>query len=322
MATSSRRVRCYMTPSVDILPLYRRRMIRPWVWSLVTPIVVSLLAGLWWVSAPFRASAQSPSPTEAVGIHKVQDSSGQPDFSQPIFIAVMGSDARSGPPDAGGGCDAIHIVAINPQQKAGTVLNFPRDSYLNGSKITDICRRSGFESALEVLKSHTGLPVQYYVKTEFSNFMAFIDAVGGVEINVPYPMNDPPSGAFFNAGPVHMQGGDLLAFSRNRKNTPRGDFSRTENQGIVIIAALGKFRNEVGGDPHRVFDYIKATQRHIKITVPMHEMFKLALLAKEIDPAAIQNVNVPGSSGSAGSASVVYLSPGDTYDRVRDDGVY
>jgi len=311
-----------MSPSVDILPRYRRRASRPAVWTLVTLIVVTLLAGSRWVSEPFRASAQSPTPTEAVGIHKVQDASGQPDFSQPIFIAVMGSDTRNGPPDAGGGCDAIHIVAINPQLRAGTVLNFPRDSYLNGSKITDICRRSGFESALEVLKAHSGLPVQYYVKTEFSNFMAFIDELGGVEINVPYPMNDPPSGAFFNAGPVHMQGGDLLAFSRNRKNTPRGDFSRTENQGIVIISSLAKFRNEVGSDPHRLFEYIKATQRHIKITVPLLEVFKLALLAKEIDPTAMQNINVPGSSGSAGSASVVYLSPGDTYDRVRDDGVY
>jgi len=322
MAASPRRIPCHMTACVDILPRYRRRMMNRGIWSLVTLVVVSLLAASWWVSEPFRASAQSPSPTEAVGIHKVQDGLGQPDFSQPIFIAVMGSDTRNGPPDAGGGCDAIHIVAINAQQKAGTILNFPRDSYLNGSKITDICRRSGFESALEVLKSHTGLPVQYYVKTEFSNFMAFIDELGGVEINVPYPMNDPPSGAFFNAGPVHMLGGDLLAFSRNRKNTPRGDFSRTENQGAVIIASLGKFRNEVGSDPHRLFDYIKATQRHIKITVPLLEVFKLALLAKEIDPAAMQNVNVPGSSGSAGSASVVYLSPGDTYDRVRDDGVY
>lgn len=310
-----------MTPSVDILPR-RRRTMKLLIWSLLTMFVVSVSAGSWWISAPFRASAQSPSPTEAVGIHKVQEASGQPDFSQPIFIAVMGSDARSGPPDAGGGCDAIHIVSINPQLKAGTVLNFPRDSYLDGRKLTDICRRSGFEAAIEILKGHTGLPVQYYAKTEFSNFMTFIDELGGVDINVPYPMNDVPSGAFFNAGPVHMNGGMLLSFSRNRKNTPRGDFSRTENQGTVIIASLGKFRNEVGNDPHRIFDYIKATQRHIKITVPLHEMFKLALLAKEIDPAAIQNVNVPGSSGSAGSASVVYLSPGDTYDRVRDDGVY
>jgi LCP family protein required for cell wall assembly len=284
--------------------------------------MTSVSVASWWLSAPFRASAQSPVPTHAVGIHKIGEGAGQPDFGQPIFIAVMGSDARSGPPDAGGGCDAIHIVSINPSQKAGTVLNFPRDSYLNGTKLTDICRRSGFESAINVLKAHTGIPIQYYVKTEFSHFMAFINEVGGIDINVPYAMNDVPSGAFFQAGPAHMDGGQLLSFTRNRKNTPRGDFSRTENQGAVIIAALTKFRNEMSSDPHRLFDILKATQRHLKVTVPLLDLVKLGLLASEIDPAAMENVNVPGSSGSAGSASVVFLSPGDTYDRVRDDGVY
>lgn len=314
-----------MRQSIDILP---RRRFRAWkliAWSLVVAMLTFLSAGFWWLSAPFRASAQpesSPVPTQAVGIHKVQDSSGRPDLTQPIFIAVMGSDARSGPADGGGGCDAIHIVAINPQQKSGTILNFPRDSFLNGTKLTDICRRSGFEGGISTLKAHTGLPIQYYVKTQFSHFQAFIDELGGLQVRVPYAMNDPPSGAHFEPGDVHMDGGQVLAFSRNRKNTPRGDFSRTENQGIVILAALSKYRADMASDSHRVFDYIKATQRHIRVTVPLLDIIKLALLANEIDPAAMQNINVPGSSGSAGSASVVYLSPGDTYDRVRDDAIY
>lgn len=311
-----------MRQSIDILPRRRRRWVRFLVWAVLAFLLASVSVGSWWLSTPFRASAQSPVPTHAVGIHKIQDGSGRPDFGQPIFIAVMGSDARSGPPDAGGGCDAIHIVAINSQQKAGTVLNFPRDSYLNGSKITDICRRSGFEAGINVLKAHTGIPIQYYVKTEFSHFMSFIDELGGLVVNVPYAMNDTPSGAVFQAGPIHMQGGQVLAFSRNRKNTPRGDFSRTENQGTVIIASLAKFRAEMSADPHRLFDIVKAAQRHIHVTVPLVELVKLGLLANEIDPAAMQNVNVPGSSGSVGSASVVNLSPGDTYDRVRDDAIY
>jgi LCP family protein required for cell wall assembly len=292
------------------------------LWALLVFFVAFVSASFWWLSVPFRASAQSPVPTHAVGIHKVQDAAGRPDLGEPLFIAVMGSDARSGPPDAGGGCDAIHIVAINPQQKAGTVLNFPRDSYLNGTKLTDVCRRSGFESGINVLKAHTGIPIQYYVKTEFSHFMAFINEVGGIDINVPYAMNDVPSGAFFQPGPIRMSGGGLLSFVRNRKDTPRGDFSRTENQGAVIIASLTKYRGELATDPHRLFDILKAAQRHIKVTIPLGDLIKLALLANEIDPVAMQNVNVPGSSGSAGSASVVYLSPGDTYDRVRDDAIY
>lgn len=282
-----------------------------------------VLSITWWITAPFRASAQSPAP--AVGIHRLKGATWRPELGQPLFIAVMGSDARSGPPDAGGHCDAIHVVAINPQAKAGTILNFPRDSYLpsptGGSrKITDTCATAGFESAIEILKRETGINIQYYARTEFSNFMALIDELGGIDVDVPYAMSDAASGARFAAGRIHMSGGQALAFTRNRKDTPNGDFSRTDNHGILMIAALQKLRAEAG-DPHRILDYLRSARRHVKITVPLTDLIKMALLAIEVDPGALRNQTIPGSTGSAGDASVVFLAPGDIYRKVRDDGI-
>jgi LCP family protein required for cell wall assembly len=305
-----------MTPLIIPRRPRRRR-------GIVIAVAVGLLAimvSAWWLMLPFIGSAQSPSP--AVGIHKVQGTSFRPEQGGLLFFGVIGTDVRRGNPGEGGGCDALHIVAINPQQKRGTILNFPRDSFLNGRKITDICRSGGVEAGLNALKAHTGIEIQYYVTTEFSHFMAFIDALGGLDVTIPYGMNDPPSGAVFNAGPQHLTGGQTLAFSRNRKDTPRGDFSRTENQGTIIIASLAKFRAEIAADPHRLFDYMKAARVHVKSTVPIPELVKLALLARDIDPAQVQNVTMPGSTGSAGGASVVFLAPGDIYDRVKDDAIY
>ncbi len=302
-----------MARSFDILPSHRKR-----TGTMALLVVVVAAAAGWWLGSPLRADAQSP---RAVRIEKVATSNFTPAHDQLIFVAVLGSDARTGPPDAGGGCDAVHIVAVNPAQRSGTVLNFPRDAYLEGRKITDTCRRSGFDAAVDILRRHTGLPIQYLVRTEFSHFMRFIDELGGVAVEVPYAMNDEASGARFAPGVRHMNGGDVLAFSRNRKSTPNGDFSRSENQGRVIIASLHKYRAE-SADPHRILDYIKAAQRHVRASIPVHEMLKLALIARDVDPAKMQNVNVPGTVGSAGAASVVHLTPGDTYDRVRDDAIY
>lgn len=292
---------------------------------LISIAVTALLAGsAWWISAPFRASAQSPSP--AVAIHKVQGATFRPELGQPLFIAVLGSDTRNGPVSGGGGrCDAIHILAINPQAKAGTILNFPRDSWVDipgrgTNKINSACSSGGGPLMVQTLKNLTGIPIQYYAITEFSHFVAFIEELGGIDINVPYPMNDPPSGANFAAGNIHMGGGQALAFTRNRKDTPKGDFSRTENQGILMLASLAKFRAE-SGDPHRLFEIIRVARRHTEITVPFGELVRLGLLAKDIDPAAIQNQTVPGSTGSAGGASVVFLAPGDLYSRVKDDAL-
>lgn len=305
-----------MTPR--ILPdRPRHRRVR---WVLTISALLALLSTIGlWIALPFLGSAQSPTP--AVGIHKVQGATYRPELGQPLFIAVIGTDVRRGQPGVGGGCDAVHIVAINPQQKAGTILNFPRDSFLNGRKITDICRSGGVEAGIATLGAHTGIQVQYYLATEFSHFEVFIDELGGMDVNVPYAMSDAPSGAFFQAGPQRMRGGHVLQFTRNRKDTPRGDFSRTENQGTVILASLQKFRTELAADPHKIFDYIKATRRHVKSTVPPIELIKLGLLAKEIDPAAVANVTINGSTGSAGGASVVFLAPGDTYARVKDDAI-
>lgn len=291
----------------------------------VAKLAALLLAGVmggtvWWAARPFRSGAQSPGP-EAVGIHKVEGAVWRPEQGDLLFVGVLGSDNRSGPPNAGGGCDAVHIVAINPQLRAGTILNFPRDSYLEGRKLTDICRSAGFAAGVDVLRRHTGLPIHFWAQTEFSNFMALIDALGGIEVNVPQAMNDWRSGAFFSPGPTHMLGGHALAFTRNRYDAPGGDFGRTTNQGVLIQAALQKFRNE-STDPHRIFDYVKVARRHTTLDLPIGDLIKLAWLAREIDPAAMVNVTVPGSTGSAGAASVVFLSPGDTYDRVRSDAIY
>lgn len=290
---------------------------------VIAAVLVTAVAGVWWISAPFLASAQTRG--TAVAIHQVKGATWRPDLGQPLFIAVMGSDARTGPPDSAGGCDAIHIVAINPQAKAGTILNFPRDSYLpapggGGRKITDTCRTAGFETAIQILKSETRLNVQYYVKTQFSNFRALIDELGGIDVDVPYAMNDTFSGANFPKATVHMGGEQALSFTRNRHDTPNGDFSRTENQGLLLLAALAKFRSE-GADPHRILDYLKAARRHVKITIPLTDLVKMGLLATEIDSAAIRNQTIPGSTDNINGASVVILSPGDIYQRVRDDGL-
>lgn len=288
-------------------------------------MAVGLAWSFWWISLPLRAGAQTSTPA-AAGIHKVQGAAWRPEVGQPLFIAVLGSDARSAPTDGGGGrCDGIHIVAINPVTKGGTILNFPRDSWVNiagrgVNKINSACSSGGAELMVQTLKNLTGMPIHYYAITEFSHFVKFFDELGGIDVNVPYAMADSPSGAFFPAGPIHMTGGQALAFTRNRKDTPRGDFSRAENHGILIQAALVKFRAEAA-DPHRVLDYIRTARRHTKVSAPLMELVKLGLLAREIDPAQLKNMTMPGSVGSAGGASVVFLAPGDIYARVRDDAI-
>ncbi|MCA1839548.1 MAG: LCP family protein [Actinobacteria bacterium] len=315
-----------MRSSVDIIAARTRR--HPIIRAVGSFAAICLMATLWWASAPFRGTASSATPTTALAIHKVQGTSWHPGTNQPVFILVLGSDTRNGPPETDHGrCDAIHILAINPQQKAGSIIDIPRDSYMTipghgQDRINTACYYGGPEGMVQLIKTLSGIQVQYYVLTEFSNFMALINEVGGVDVNVPYAMHDPVgSGANFEPGVQHLDGGNSLAFCRNRHATPKSDFSRTDNQGQFMLAAFAKFKKEAV-DQHRIFDYIKAAERHTKINVPVGDLINLALLAEEIDPANIKNLPLEGAIGRAGAASVVFLDPRDVFTRVKDDGIY
>lgn len=265
---------------------------------------------------------------KTVVIGRTEKAQWRPELGQPLWILALGSDTRAGPPVGDRGrCDAIHLIGINPTTRKGVILDIPRDSYMNiaghgSNRINTACFFGGPQLMVQTVHRLTGILPAYYVLTEFTHFMAAVNELGGVDVVIPYAMRDPVgSGANFQAGPAHLDGGASLQFNRNRHSTPAGDFSRTENQGTFLLASLAKFRTE-SSDPGKLFNYIRVARDHTDMGIPLLDLVKMGWLALQIDPKDVANVVVPGRSGSAGAASVVFLSPGDTFDRVRDDATY
>jgi hypothetical protein len=104
-----------------------------------------------------------------------------------------------------------------------------------------------------------------------------------------------------------MNGGQALAYSRNRYDVPNGDFTRSLHQGNVMMSGLAKLRAEVGDDEglHR---WIGVLLRHADLDSPPQSLLPMAALARRLDPAKITNIVAPGRVGTAGAASVVYLT--------------
>ena len=53
----------------------------------------------------------------------------------------------------------------------------------------------------------------------------------------------------------------------------------------------------------------------------VRDLLRFASIGRTLEPGKIKNVVVPGRSGSAGGASVVFPSPGDLFKKVSDDGI-
>ncbi|HLF98929.1 MAG TPA: LCP family protein [Acidimicrobiia bacterium] len=245
-----------------------------------------------------------------------------------VFVLAIGSDARPGQDPASARGDSLHLLAVNPQSGQGTIVGFPRDSWVDvpghgRQKINSALALGGPDLMAQTVRQLTGLPVDYYVVTGFEGFERLIDDLGGVDVPVPQRMNDKASGARFEAGWNRLGGQGALAFARNRKDTPHGDLSRSANQGIVILSALAKMRGEVGDDG-ALMQWVDVLTRHVRLDVPLEALPPLAALARGLDPSRVHNVVVPGTPGRAGRASVVHLDPAAAnalFVDLRDDAV-
>src|SRR5918999_1349997 len=134
-----------------------------------------------------------------------------------------------------------------------------------------------------------------------------VNAVGGLDVRIPFRMRDAASGSNFRPGMRHLTGRGVLAFARDRHSVPGGDFGRQENGGRVFLAALTQFRDEYRDDPSRLLAWIGAGTRNMATDLPVPELIELAFAAATVQPNHVRNVVLPGGTGSVGGSSVAFL---------------
>lgn len=258
-------------------------------------------------------------------IHKIDDAHFAPAPPGVVFLLAIGSDERAGLGGARG--DALHLIAVNTTARRATMLDIPRDTYVEipghgRNKINSAYEFGGPDLEAATVSHLVGVPITYVITTHFAGFQAMVDEMGGIDINVPFPMNDPFSGARFPAGHVHMNGGQALAFSRNR-HIPDGDLRRSEDQGALILAALDKLRGQ-GTSASQTLRYLTVLARHTRTQgMSLRDLYRLGRLGLSIDPGNVRNVVAPSRLGTVGAASVVFSAPNAAplFADFRDDGV-
>lgn len=290
----------------------------------MTKRALLLLALVAVVSAtvPFASSPVASSPLLVGRVHaRYQPTDGK------VFVAVIGSDARTGNPD-NVNADAIHIAGINTKTMKGGILNFPRDSYVSipgygSGRINEALHAGGPELVAQTLESVTGIRIDYWVIVGFEDFRNIIDALGGVKMTITQDVYDPGgSGANLKAGTQNLGAEEALSYVRTRKAFPNGDIDRTTHQGDFLLAMLRKLRRQVEFSPTSLFRWTATARRYARFDLSASEMFRLGVLASQVDPADVGNVTVPVSYGFVGPASVVFISPEakEIYDRFKETG--
>jgi LCP family protein required for cell wall assembly len=245
---------------------------------------------------------------------------------KPIFILIIGSDSRPGTPMDKGLCDSIHILGINPKEKRATLVGIPRDSYVSiasggTNKINVALSQGGTEGMIATVENLTGVTFDYYVLTGFDGMRHIFDALGGLQIDIPYSFQGYEHTSF-KEGRTTINGKEALEFSRTRKSLSHGDFDRSMNQGRVLLAAFSQFRAEFREDPVALFRWIAVGMRNVSTDIPLHELFTLAFTSWKIKPGRLTNLVAVGSIGtSASGQSIVTIpSPNAVFQDVAADG--
>lgn len=97
----------------------------------------------------------------------------------------------------------------------------------------------GANSLAEVIRYNFGVTPQHYAVVNFQTVVDFIDAIGGIEVDLPQAVSDPnPSLGSFPAGKQTLSGDRALALMRIRTNY--SDAFRVSNQTLVMKAILNK----------------------------------------------------------------------------------
>jgi LCP family protein required for cell wall assembly len=153
---------------------------------------------------------------------------------------LLGSDRR---PGAGTSArsDTLILTTFVPSDPYVGMLSIPRDLWveipgrgpnrINAAYFLAEADRSGSgpRAAVETVRANFGVDVHAYLVLEFSGFVQFVDALGGVTIELDRPMGG------YSAGRHHLDGTQALAFARDRMDGD--DFFRMEH-GQVLVRSL------------------------------------------------------------------------------------
>ena len=175
---------------------------------------------------------------------------------EPFTVLLMGVDSEKDGLDknAAFNGDSLMLITFNPTTLNTTVLSIPRDTYVpimcfknqKENKITHAAWY-GVDCMERTIENFTGIDIDYYVKMNFKGVVNLVDALGGIDVNVPFQFCEQNSDRAWgenticlSPGEQHLNGEQALALARHRKTLALGDIQRGLNQQIVIEGMLSK----------------------------------------------------------------------------------
>lgn len=203
--------------------------------------------GLVGSMKPSQISAAAPESGGASAAQRTSSGAGsaassggaQTNSSPPSTVLLIGSDIRPG--DRYARSDVLIVVHLDAAKHRIEMMSVPRDTRVNipghgWQKINAAYAFGGDPLATQMVSKLLGVPIHYYMETNFSGMQKIIDALGGVTVDVPVAMHyNTKQGVHINLskGKQHLSGAQVVQFVRYREFAT-GDIRRESDQQLIL----------------------------------------------------------------------------------------
>lgn len=209
-------------------------------------------------------------------------------------ILVLGLDKTTADTNR---TDTIMLVNIDAEKRKAKILSIPRDTRVkikhHYEKINSAYVYGGVRLTKEVVNDFIGIDIDRYLVVNFQSLIDIVDALDGIEVDVPIRMYKPLEDIDLHPGKQVLDGRGALAYSRFR-DTSEGDIGRVKNQ-QEVINLIGEKATSIGG-LQKMPTLINILMENVETDIPKRELGALAKLSPDIMENKISSLILPGES--------------------------
>lgn len=233
------------------------------------------------------------------------DASPSPALTERINVLLLGVDATDARTETL--TDTMIVASLDPVGRTVSMASVPRDLVnvplgtgdVFGPKLNSLMSyadrhpdefpKGGVRTLEDAIGTLLGIDIQYYARVDFAGFVAMVDAVGGVDVDVKKRVRAPrydgfgleTTGFLVRQGKHHFSGAEALAYARIRKGPGESDFTRADRQQQILVA----LRDRVTSGGSILFELpalLKAVGDTVKTDVPVDRLPEFAAIMDEM----------------------------------------
>ena len=308
------------------------------VWRLVSGWLAAILVGVLVAAAlgayvKYRTVWDSIKRVDATSLGKQP-----PKFNNAENIMLLGSDTRTGVNGKIGGhvgcncSDTVMLLHISPGHHRVTVVSIPRDTEVPILSCAASDGATGQQAApgqlepinytlsyggpvctWKTIDYVTHIHIDHFIQVDFTGFEKIIDDIGGVNVCLPFSVDDSMSGLKLTAGRHHIRGAQALAFWRTRENLGFGsDLQRIQrDQYLMASLVQGIERSGLLNSPTKVLGVVKdaADAMTTDSTLDQSQMLQIATSLKGLASQSVQFITAPNAPYVANDQKVQLEQP-------------